>query len=277
MSVGVEQWRGYRSVAGQAPLSMITCYDYPSARQIEAAGVDIIFVGDSVGTNVLGYASPNEVTMADMLHHLKAVKRGVGQTPILVDMPYRSYDAIPLAVENAQRFCAAGADAVKLEGDFPDTVAALVEVGIPVCGHIGFTPQWIDKAAVQGKSVEQAVALIDAAGRLDAAGCSLLVLELIPVQLSRIITERTQAATIGIGAGPHCDGQVQVLPDVLGITERTMRHALRQAEVGQTIIDAVRAYHAAVHAGSFPSEAHAARIDADLLAAITQGLPAPPA
>jgi 3-methyl-2-oxobutanoate hydroxymethyltransferase len=254
-------YRGHKVANGQRPVSMITCYDFPTARLVDQAGVDVVFVGDSVGTNVLGYESPNQVTMDDMLHHLRAVRRGVERASLLVDMPYGSYDAIPYALDNARQFIEAGAEAVKLEGAFPDTVAALVAAGIPVCGHIGFTPQWMTKAEVHGKHIEEAVELVRTAEELDQAGISSLVLELIPAELAGLITGRIKAATIGIGAGAACDGQVQVIQDVLGITERTMRHAMRNIDLGTAIRDAVIRYHLAVHEGAFPGPEHARHLE----------------
>ncbi len=205
----------------QEPIVMVTCYDYPTAQMEDAAGIDIIFVGDSVGTNVLGYAAETEVTMADMLHHLKAVRRGVQAAYLLVDLPYGAYDTPQLALTNARRLVAQGADGVKLEGGVEqvEVVQVLVSEGIDVCGHIGFTPQTLgSKGRVQGRSLAEGQALLRSALALEQAGVSLLVLELVNEPISQLITQQLQIPTIGIGSGRFCDGQVLVSTDLLGIS-----------------------------------------------------------
>jgi 3-methyl-2-oxobutanoate hydroxymethyltransferase len=261
MAGGRERFMAQKA-AGE-PITMLTCYDYPSAAMQDEAGLDVIFVGDSVGTNILGYQSETEVTMADMLHHLRAVRRGVKNGYLLVDMPHLSYRTPEIARENAGRLVAAGADGVKLEGGIEqaEVVQALVAGGLDVCGHIGFTPQTLSqpggKGRVQGKSFENARALIESAGVLEEAGIMMLVLELVTEGVAEIITRRLQVPTIGIGSGPACDGQVLVMTDLVGISPFTRKIAHRYAEVRETETNAFRQYHEDVKAGRFPTGANA--------------------
>jgi 3-methyl-2-oxobutanoate hydroxymethyltransferase len=247
---------------GIQPLTMLTCYDYPTACLEDQAGIDIIFVGDSVGTNVLGYTSEREVTMADMVHHLKAVRRGVTHAFVLVDLPYQSYATSHLALENATTFLAHGADAVKLEGgrEQEAIVRGLTEHNITVCGHIGFTPQTLrqvgKKARVQGRTVEQAQALVQSAVALEQAGAQLLVLELVPEPLAKLITERLRIPTIGIGAGRFCDGQVLIVNDVLGITPFQLRFAKQYQHYHDQTLQAIEQFQHEVEQRDFPSEAN---------------------
>ena len=241
---------------------MMTCYDYPSACLLEAAGVDILFIGDTLGMTVLGYDSTIPVTMDEMLHHTKAVVRGSHSAHVLADMPFMSYQTSPEdALRNAARLLKeGGAQSVKLEGGVrvADTVRFIVEAGIPVMGHIGLTPQSINQLGgykVQGKTPAAAVRLVNDAVALDQAGAYAVVLECVPLELAKTITDRLAIPTIGIGAGPHCDGQVQVFHDLLGLFQDFVpRHAKRYADLGVQITEAVRAYANEVREGSFPTE-----------------------
>ncbi len=243
----------------QQKITMLTCYDYPTAVLEDEAGIDVVFVGDSVGTNVLGYASETEVTMEDMIHHLKAVRRGVADAYLLVDMPYRSYDTAELALENATRLLSYGADGVKLEGgqEQEEVIRALAEQGIEVCGHIGFTPQTLgSKGRVQGKSSEQARTLIRSAQALEQAGLKMIVLELITAQISKMITESLRIPTIGIGAGRFCDGQVLVVTDVLGISPFQRKIAKKYQNYHDLTLEAILQYKHEVENNLFPTEAN---------------------
>jgi 3-methyl-2-oxobutanoate hydroxymethyltransferase len=241
---------------------MFTAYDYPSARLVEEAGVPVILVGDSLGMVVLGYGSTIPVTMEEMLHHVKAVVRGTKRAHVIADMPFGSYQAsAEEALRNAARLLKeGGAQSVKLEGGarVAETVRKLVDAGIPVMGHVGLTPQSVNQLGgyrVQGKTPAAAVRLLNDAAALQEAGAYAIVLEGVPVHVARAITEKIEVPTIGIGAGPFCDGQVQVYHDLLGLfTDFVPKHARRYAEAGRIIIDAVRAYAGDVREGRFPAE-----------------------
>jgi 3-methyl-2-oxobutanoate hydroxymethyltransferase len=245
------------------PITMLTCYDYPTAAMQDEAGIDVIFVGDSLGTNVLGYQSETEVTMADMLHHLRAVRRGVQNAYLLVDMPHLSFRTPEVALENARALIEGGAQGVKLEGgsEQREVVRTLVEHGIDVCGHIGFTPQTLSqpggKGRVQGKSFEGARALVESADVLESAGVMMLVLELVTEGVAELITSRLRVPTIGIGSGPSCDGQVLVMTDLVGISPFTRKISHRYAEVREAETQAFRQYHEDVKARRFPTSANA--------------------
>ncbi len=248
---------------------MMTCYDYPSARLLEAAGVDILFIGDTLGMVVLGYDTTIPVTMDEMLHHTKAVVRGSSRPHVLADMPFMSYQASPDdALRNAGRLLKeGGAQSVKLEGgtQVAETVRFIVDAGIPVMGHIGLTPQSINQLGgykVQGKTPAAAVRLINDAEALEQAGAYAVVLECVPAELARTITERLSIPTIGIGAGPHCDGQVQVFHDLLGLFDAFVpKHAKRYADLGSQITEAVRSYASEVREGRFPTDKESFLID----------------
>jgi len=250
-------------------IAMITAYDYPSAKLVEEAGAPIILVGDSLGMVVLGYDSTVPVTMEEMLHHVKAVVRGTRRAHVVADMPFMSYQAGPQdALRNAGRLLKeGGAQSVKLEGGrhVAETVRALVQAGIPVMGHLGLTPQSVNQLGgykVQGKTPAAAVKLVNDAVSLEQAGAYAIVLETIPAQLAQVITEKTSIPTIGIGAGPHCDGQVQVFHDLLGLfTDFVPKHAKRYAQVGEAIKQAVSEYVAEVREGAFPTERESFFID----------------
>jgi 3-methyl-2-oxobutanoate hydroxymethyltransferase len=240
---------------------VVTAYDYPGAKFAERAGVDAILVGDSLGMVVLGYDTTVPVTMEEMLHHVRAVCRAVTRTPVIADMPFMSYQASEEeAIRNAGRLLKeGGAHAVKLEGGerVASTVRRLVEAGIPVMGHLGMTPQSVRQLGgfrVQGKRPAEAQRLREEARMLEQAGAFSLVLELVPAELARAVTADRGIPTIGIGAGPECDGQVQVFHDLLGFFREFLpRHSRRYADLGEQLENALRAYVEDVRAGSFPS------------------------
>jgi 3-methyl-2-oxobutanoate hydroxymethyltransferase len=242
-------------------IPMLTAYDYPTARLIEQAGVPIILVGDSLGMVVLGYDSTVPVTMEDMIHHGKAVVRGTERTIVVVDLPFMSYQiSIEDAMRNAGRLMKeTGATAVKLEGgeEVAETVRRLTNAGIPVMGHLGLTPQSVNQLGgyrLQGKTPAAAVKLLRDAKALEAAGAFAVVLETIPARVAEAVTQGIEIPTIGIGAGPYCDGQVQVLHDFLGIFQDFVpRHAKQFAKVGATIREAVATYVQDVQGGVFPT------------------------
>jgi 3-methyl-2-oxobutanoate hydroxymethyltransferase len=252
---------------------MLTAYDYSTAKLVDEAGVPLILVGDSLGMVMLGYESTIPVTMDEMIHHTKAVVRGTKQALVIGDMPFMTYHTnISDALRNAARFIQeGGAQAVKLEGGVTvaDTVKRIVECGIPVMGHIGLTPQSIHQLGghkVQGKTPEAAERLLKDARALEQAGAFAVVLELVPAPLSRLITQKLSIPTIGIGAGPDCDGQVQVINDLLGLfSDFVPKHAKQYAKLAGTIRTALADYIAEVKAGSFPTAEHSSTIDESLL------------
>ncbi|MGB8278624.1 MAG: 3-methyl-2-oxobutanoate hydroxymethyltransferase [Methylovirgula sp.] len=250
-------------------ISMLTAYDYPTAKAEAAAGVDIILVGDSVGTNILGYQSEQEVTLADIAHHVRAVRRGAPETIILADLPYRTYDTPEMAVANAKKLREAGADIVKFEGPHPEIAAALVAAGIDVCGHLGLEPQHHMEKRLKGRSAQEAKSLLSHARALDAAGISMLVLELIPEEVAETVTKAIAAPTIGIGAGRYTDGQVLVICDMLGFTPVNFKHNRRYHEVGPLIGDATAHYVRDVREGRFPAEANVFHMPQDELSIFT--------
>jgi 3-methyl-2-oxobutanoate hydroxymethyltransferase len=242
-------------------LVMVTAYDYPQARAADAAGVDLVLVGDSLAMVVLGHPDTLSVTMEEMLHHVRAARRGTERALLVADMPFGSFHLGPeQAVANALRFVKeGGAQAVKIEGARVDVVRALVDAEIPVMGHVGLTPQSIHRFGgfrVQGRGQEAREALLEAATAVETAGAFALVLECIPSELGREVTARVAIPTIGIGAGPFCDGQVLVYHDLLGIEERIApRFVRRYAELGLASREAIAAFARDVRNGSFPSAA----------------------
>ncbi len=242
---------------------MLTAYDYPTARILDAAGVDILLVGDSLGNNVLGYGTTLPVTMEEMLHHTRAVTRAARRALVIGDMPYLSFQTGRRdAVRNAGRFLKeGGAAAVKIEGGRKRAglVQALLDAEIPVMGHIGLTPQSVHLMGgyrVQGKKIDQARALVEDAVALEEAGVFSIVLEGMPESVGRAITEAVSVPTIGIGAGRHCDGQVLVFHDLVGLGDGAPpKFARRYARIGDEIASAVRRFIGDVRDGAFPSEA----------------------
>jgi len=245
------------------PISVVTAYDFPSARLADQAGVEILLVGDSVGTVVLGYDSTLPVTLEDMLHHTRAVARAKPSALIVGDMPFMSYQvSADQAVANAGRFVQeGGADAIKLEGGarVVDAVRRIVEAGIPVMGHLGLTPQSVlafGGYKVQARGEADQERLLADAKALEAAGCFSIVLEGIPARLGASVSRALQIPTIGIGAGVQCDGQVLVLHDLLGLYHgHQPKFVRRYAELGQETRDAIARYVADVRARRFPSDA----------------------
>lgn len=240
----------------------LTAYDYPTARFVDEAGVDVVLVGDSLGMVVLGYENTLPLTMEEMLHHTRAVRRGVRKALLVVDMPYGSYHGDKNeAVRNAVRFVKeSGAEAVKVEGGERrmDVIAQIVEAEIPVMGHIGLTPQSMHAFGgfrVQGKSAEAAEQLLRDARAVEAAGAFSVVVESVPREIGARITSELRIPTIGIGAGPECDGQILVLHDMIGLSVgRTPKFARRYANVGEAIRNAVGAYAEDVREGRFPAD-----------------------
>ena len=254
-------------------IPMLTAYDYPTARLADEAGVPMILVGDSLGMVVLGYDSTIPVTMEDMIHHIKAVGRGAKRSLIVGDLPFMSYQVdTSQALHNAGRLLQeGGAHAVKLEGgeNVAETVGRIAECGIPVMGHIGLTPQSVNSFGgyrVQGKSKDESARLIRDAIALEEAGAFAIVLELVPSALSRVITQRLSIPTIGIGAGLHCDGQVQVLHDMLGLyTDFVPKHARQYTRLSEAMAGAFNRYIADVKDGSFPGEEESFGMDESVL------------
>jgi 3-methyl-2-oxobutanoate hydroxymethyltransferase len=244
-------------------ITCLTAYDYPTARLMDEAGVDIVLVGDSVAMVALGYDSTLPLTLDEALHHTKAVRRGVQRALVVADMPYGSYHGeLNEALRNAIRFVKeAGAEAVKVEGGERrlELIARLTEAEIPVMGHVGLTPQSVNALGgyrVQGKTPGTAEQLLRDAQSVEAAGAFAIVLEAIPRELAAEITRAVRIPTIGIGAGPDCDGQVLVLHDMLGLTfQDAPKFARRYANVGEIISNAVQEYCADVQNGSFPTDA----------------------
>jgi 3-methyl-2-oxobutanoate hydroxymethyltransferase len=235
-------------------ITALTCYDYPTAVLEEQVGIDVLFVGDSVGTNVLGYDNETQVTLEDILHHLKAVRRGAKTSFILADLPYATYETPDQALANGKRLMESGADIVKFEGSNTEIAATLVQHQIPVCGHIGLQPQTHSKKAVQGKTFDRAKELVEEAKGLEQAGIKLLVLELVPEEVAKYITEIVSIPTIGIGAGRFTDGQVLIVNDILGITPKQLRLAKRYFDYQQTTTEAIRLYQQEVAQQQFPTE-----------------------
>ncbi|HEY3056108.1 MAG TPA: 3-methyl-2-oxobutanoate hydroxymethyltransferase [Thermoanaerobaculia bacterium] len=257
--ITVPQIRGMKA---SQRIGMLTAYDYPSGKIADAAGADIILVGDSLGMVVLGYPDTLSVTVDDMIHHTRAVARGVTHALVVGDMPYLSYQvSVEEAVHNGGRFIQAGAHAVKIEGGKPSrirVVEAMVDAEMPVMGHIGLTPQSVNALGgfkVQGKGVDEARRLIDEAMALEQAGCFSLVLECVPSELAAFITERISVPTIGIGAGPSCDGQVLVFHDVLGLYDgHTPKFVRKYAHIGDDMKAALTNFLSDVRDGKFPDE-----------------------
>ena len=257
----------------QRKIVMLTAYDYPTARVAEEGGADVILVGDSLGMVVLGYDSTLPVTVDDMIHHTKAVLRGARQTLVVTDMPFLSYHiSTPEAVRNAGRLIQEGqADAVKLEGgrEILEQVQAIVRAGIPVCGHLGLQPQMVNQLGgykVQGKDLDTARRIYEDALALQEAGCFAIVLECVPAPLAKLISERLTIPTIGIGAGEECDGQVLVIHDMLGITDRYLpKFAKKYAELFTAMSSAVNSYATDVRDSQFPGPEHRFKMADDVL------------
>jgi 3-methyl-2-oxobutanoate hydroxymethyltransferase len=259
-------------------ITMLTAYDYATARIIDGAGIPLILVGDSLGMVVLGYESTIPVTMDEMLHHTRAVSRAAKNAMVIGDMPFMSYHlSIEQALTNAARFIQEGnAQAVKLEGgiNVADKVARIVDCGIPVMGHIGLTPQSIHQLGgfkAQGKTIETARKLIQDARALEKSGAFAVVLETVPMELAQIISREISIPTIGIGAGAGCDGQVQVISDLLGLfTDFVPKHARQYVRLADIMAQAVAQYRDEVKSGSFPTEKQSLFMDKAVLDKLTE-------
>lgn len=254
-------------------ISMLTAYDYSLASMVDAAGIDMILVGDSLGNVVLGYENTLAVTMDDMVHHTKAVVRGSKNAMVVADMPFLSYHiSIEESVRNAGRLIQeGGAQAVKLEGGVErvDTIKAILDAQIPVMGHIGLTPQSVNQFGgfkVQGKDLESARKIIEDARALDEVGVFSMVLEGVPTKLAQRITEEVRVPTIGIGAGQYCDGQVLVINDMLGMfTGHIPKFVKKFANLQPLILEAFKQYKEEVEAGTFPAQEHGFTIQDEVL------------
>ena len=252
-----------KQLKGHGKISCLTAYDYTTAKFVDAAGIHIALVGDSLANTMLGHPTTLAVTMEQMLHHTAAVAQGVKHALIVADMPFMSYQvSTEQALQNAGRFLKeAGADAVKIEGGAfrAQTVTALVRNGIPVLGHIGLTPQSVrlNGYKVQGRHTSDAERLVNDARVLEEAGVFSIVIECVPTAVGALITGAVQVPTIGIGAGPACDGQVLVSHDLLGLSGNTSpKFVKRYADLGERMVNAFKAYKADVESGTFPSEDH---------------------
>lgn len=254
-------------------LTMLTAYDYSTAKIVDESGVNSILVGDSLGMVMLGYEDTISVTMEDMIHHTRAVSRAVKNALVVGDMPFLSYNTGTRdAVINAGRLMKEGrANCVKLEGgkEVCDVIRAIVDAKIPVCGHIGLTPQAVNAFGgfkVQGKSLDSAKKLIEDALAIQEAGCFAVVLECVPDELAKIVTEKLDIPTIGIGAGKDCDGQVLVYQDMLGLYDNfTPKFVKKYANMGEVMRDGIKGYIEEVKDGSFPEEKHTFKIDKEVL------------
>ena len=259
-------------------ITMFTAYDYATAKIVDEAGVPLILVGDSLGMVVLGYETTIPVTTEEMLHHTKAVVRGAKQAMIVGDMPFMTYHiSVSQALENAARFIQeGGAQAIKLEGGVTvaEKVQRIVECGIPVMGHIGLTPQSIHQFGgfkIQGRTPEAAARLLKDARALEEAGAFSIVMETVPTPLAKLITDSISIPTIGIGAGIGCDGQVQIINDILGsFTDFVPKHAKQYAKLADIMSSAITEYYNEVKAGSFPTDEQSFAMDESLLAGLTR-------
>ncbi|PZU09227.1 3-methyl-2-oxobutanoate hydroxymethyltransferase [Sphingomonas sp.] len=253
-------------------IAMLTCYDHSSALIAERAGLRFLLVGDSLGQVMLGHGTTIPVTLDDMVRHSASVTRGAPESLVVVDLPFLTYASEEQAVLSARRVMQeGGAQAVKLEGGAPvvGIVERLVSLGVPVMGHLGFTPQSANQIGVrvQARTAQAAADLIRDALALEKAGAFAIVLELVPIELAAEVSRRLTIPTIGIGAGPGCDGQVQVWHDVLGLIDHPpFRHAGRYAEIGKAIEGALRGYADDVGSGTFPTDANGASIDSSVIA-----------
>jgi len=276
MRITIDQIKGMKQKGEK--IAMLTAYDYSTARIVDEIGIPLILVGDSLGMVVLGYESTIPVTMEDMLHHTKAVVRGTKRALVIGDMPFMTYHtSIADAQRNAARFIQeGGAQAIKLEGgvNVAEKVRSIVSCGIPVMGHIGLTPQSIHQLGgykIQGKTPETARRMLEDAQALEEAGAFVVLMETVPAPLATLITRKLSVPTIGIGAGAGCDGQVQVINDILGwYTDFVPKHAKQYTKLADIMSSALAQYLNEVRAGSFPAEEHSFTMDESVLAELTK-------
>ena len=246
-----------RQKKGKEKIVMLTAYDFQIARILDRTGIDLVLVGDSSGMVVQGYRDTKSVTMADMMFHVRAVARGATSTPIIGDMPAGSCNTVEGCLENAKKFVEAGANGVKIEGRRVDAVKLLIKMGMPVMGHVGMLPQMAEAYHVKGKTAVEAEEILRDAQELDGLGVFSMVLECIPESLAKTITRSVQAPTIGIGAGKHCDGQVLVINDLLGLDENFKpKYLKRYADLNKTIRLAVAEFTEEVREGRYPDDEH---------------------
>lgn len=246
-----------RQTKGKEKIIMLTAYDYQMAKILDETDIDLILVGDSLGMVVQGHSNTKSVTIADMIYHTKAVAKGAKNTPIIGDMPINSCNTVENGLRNAEQFLEAGAHGVKIEGDRPEIVRALIDAGIPVMGHVGMLPQMAETYRVKGKKPEEAEDIFRDALDLDKMGVFSLVLECIPESLAKRVTASVKAPTIGIGSGRYCDGQVLVINDLLGLDECFKpKYVKRYAHLSEVIKDAVVKFTEEVSAGKYPDKEH---------------------
>ena len=245
----------FRMRKGKEKIIMLTAYDYQIAKILDEAGIDLILVGDSLGMVIQGYTNTKSVTIEDMLYHTRAVARGAKNTPIVGDMPIDCDKSVEDALKNAKRFLEAGAQGVKIEGNKSKVVKALLNAGIPVMGHVGLLPQTAENYRVKGKQPTEAQKILDEALKLDKLGVFSIVLECIPENLAKRITEAVRAPTIGIGAGKHCDGQVLVINDMLGFDlSFAPKYLKRYANLNKIIKEAIARFEQEVSKGIYPDK-----------------------
>jgi 3-methyl-2-oxobutanoate hydroxymethyltransferase len=257
------------------PISLLTAYDFPTAQILDEAGIDILLVGDSVGTNVLGYKDEREVSMADMLHHLGAVARGTKNAWVMVDMPYNSANDPFIACENARMLIEKGADCVKVEGweEKKNVVAYLSGQGISVCAHIGYNPQIHgSRPKTFGKTTEQALDLINSAKVLEDSGAVMVIVEKVPQEITALISESLRIPVLGIGAGSKCDGQVLVINDIIGITPAVFKHTRKYMDFRSMVFKAATDYKNDIEKGCFPSEENVSHLSAESLEEVLKAM-----
>jgi len=246
-----------RQKKGRGKIIMLTAYDYQTAKILDEMNIDLILVGDSLGMVVQGHSDTKSVAMTDMIYHTKAVARGTKKSPIIGDMPINSCNTVENGLGNANQFLEAGAHGVKIEGNRPEVIKALIKAGIPVMGHVGMLPQMAETYRVKGKKPEEAEEIFRDALEVDKLGVFSIVLECIPESLAKKITEIVKAPTIGIGAGKYCDGQVLVINDMLGLDESFKpKYVKRYAKLNNVIKDAVAKFVEEVSSGKYPDEEH---------------------
>jgi 3-methyl-2-oxobutanoate hydroxymethyltransferase len=242
---------------GKEKIVMLTAYDYQTAKILDEMRIDLILVGDSLGTVFQGNSDTRSVTMEEMIYHTRTVTRGVKDTPVIGDMPINSYDTAARGLKNAKKFLDAGAHGVKIEGNKPDIVKTLKEANIPVMGHVGMLPQTTESYKVKGKTAQEAEKILQDATQLDASGVFSIVLECIPESLAEEITSHVNAPTIGIGAGKSCDGQVLVINDMMGLNnDFKPKFVKRYADLNAVVKNAIATFRDEVRSGVYPDEQH---------------------